>query len=322
MAAGQYDNAGEYIAHHLVNLTYARLPAGAELCYGGVAETTQWTFAGCAAEAEAMGFMAFHVDSLMWSFGLGTLVMGIFFLAARRASAEAPGKFQGFIEMVVEFVGNTTKEVFHGRTGAIAPIALTVFTWVFMMNLMKLVPVDLIPFPLELMGVEYQKIAATTDPNVTLGMATFVLMLMIGFSVAFGYMMALMQIPAKMTQFFMGISENKYVFLLLVNLLLLVLGTFMDLAPMLLICTPIFLPVILKLGIDPVHFGMIMILNLGIGLITPPVGPTLFVGCAVGKVSIEQVTKELWPFYGVMCLALLLVTYVPALSLWLPGLMK
>jgi tripartite ATP-independent transporter DctM subunit len=147
-------------------------------------------------------------------------------------------------------------------------------------------------------------------------------MMLIGFSVAFGYMMAILQIPAKMTQFFLGISENKYVFLLLVNILLLVLGTFMDLAPMLLICTPIFLPVIVKLGIDPVHFGMVMILNLGIGLITPPVGPTLFVGCAIGKVTIEQVTKELWPFYGAMCAALLLVTYVPAISLWLPGLMQ
>jgi len=147
-------------------------------------------------------------------------------------------------------------------------------------------------------------------------------MMLIGFSVGFGYMMAILQIPAKVTELFLSISENKYVFLLLVNVLLLLLGTFMDLAPMLLICTPIFMPVILKLGIDPVHFGMIMILNLGIGLITPPVGPTLFVGCAVGKVTIEQVSKELWPFYGAMCLALLLVTYVPALSLWLPGLMK
>ena len=147
-------------------------------------------------------------------------------------------------------------------------------------------------------------------------------MMLIGFSVAFGYMMAILQIPAKVTQFFLGISEDKHVFLLLVNLLLLLLGTFMDLAPMLLICTPIFLPVIAKLGIDPVHFGMIMILNLGIGLITPPVGPTLFVGCAVGKVTMEQLSRELWPFYGAMCAALLLVTYVPAISLWLPGLMK
>ncbi len=143
-------------------------------------------------------------------------------------------------------------------------------------------------------------------------------MMLIGFSVAFGYMMAILQIPATVTQFFLGISQDKYVFLLLVNLLLLALGTFMDVAPMLLICTPIFLPVILKLGIDPVHFGMIMILNLGIGLITPPVGPTLFVGCAIGKVTMEQVSKELWPFYGAMCLALLLVTYIPAISLWLP----
>jgi tripartite ATP-independent transporter DctM subunit len=147
-------------------------------------------------------------------------------------------------------------------------------------------------------------------------------MMLIGFSVAFGYMMTLMQIPDKITMFFLSISDNKYVFLFLVNLLLLLLGTFMDLAPMLLICTPIFMPVIAKLGIDPVHFGMIMILNLGIGLITPPVGPTLFVGCAVGKVTMEQVSKELWPFYGAMCIALLLVTYVPAISLWLPGLMK
>ena len=147
-------------------------------------------------------------------------------------------------------------------------------------------------------------------------------MMLIGFSVGFGYMMAIMQIPAKVTMFFLSISENKYVFLMLVNILLLLLGTFMDLAPMLLICTPIFMPVILKLGIDPVHFGIVMILNLGIGLITPPVGPTLFVGCAIGKVTMEEVSKELWPFYGAMCLALVLVTYIPALSLWLPGLMK
>ena len=146
-------------------------------------------------------------------------------------------------------------------------------------------------------------------------------MMLIGFSVAFGYMMTLMQIPAKITYFFLNISDNKYAFLFMVNILLLVLGTFMDLAPMLLICTPIFMPIIAKLGIHPVHFGLVMILNLGIGLITPPVGPTLFVGCAVGKVSMEQVSKELWPFYGAMCMALLLVTYVPALSLWLPGLL-
>jgi tripartite ATP-independent transporter DctM subunit len=144
-------------------------------------------------------------------------------------------------------------------------------------------------------------------------------MIMIGFSVAFGYMMAIMQIPAKVTAFFLTIANDKYTFLLLVNILLLVLGTFMDLAPMLLICTPIFLPVVKMFGIDPVHFGMIMILNLGIGLLTPPVGPTLVVGCAIGKVTMEQVSKSIMIFYIPMLIVLILVTYIPALSLWLPS---
>jgi TRAP-type C4-dicarboxylate transport system permease large subunit len=96
----------------------------------------------------------------------------------------------------------------------------------------------------------------------------------------------------------------------------------MDMAPMLLICTPILLPVVKSFGVDPVHFGMIMILNLGIGLLTPPVGPTLFVGCAIGKVTMEDVTRTLWPFYIPMLAVLLLVTYVPALSLWLPSLVR
>ena len=147
-------------------------------------------------------------------------------------------------------------------------------------------------------------------------------MIMMGFSVAFGYMMALLQVPAKATEFFIAISENKYMFLLWVNLLLLLLGTFMDLAPMLLICTPIFLPVIKQFGIDPVHFGVIMILNLGIGLLTPPVGPTMVVGCAIGRVSMEAVSRTIIVFYIPMVIVLLLVTYVPALSLWLPGLMR
>ena len=143
-------------------------------------------------------------------------------------------------------------------------------------------------------------------------------MIMIGFSIAFGYMMAIMQVPAKVTQFFLTISNDKYTFLLLINILLLVLGTFMDLAPMLLICTPIFLPVVKMFGIDPVHFGIIMILNLGIGLLTPPVGPTLVVGCAIGKVSMEAVSKSIMIFYIPMLIVLVLVTYIPALSLWLP----
>src|SRR5215831_18381398 len=143
-------------------------------------------------------------------------------------------------------------------------------------------------------------------------------MMVIGFAAGFGYLMAIMQLPAKATQLFLSVTDNKYMMLMLINVLLLLLGTFMDMAPMILICTPIMLPVVKALGVDPVHFGMIMLLNLGIGLITPPVGPTLFVGCAIGKVTIEEVSRELWPFYGAMCAALLIVTYFPALSLWLP----
>ena len=143
-------------------------------------------------------------------------------------------------------------------------------------------------------------------------------MIMIGFSVAFGYMMALMRIPALAAEFFTAISSDKYTFLLYVNILLLILGTFMDLAPMLLICTPVFLPVIQKFGIDPVHFGIIMIFNLGIGLLTPPVGPTLAVGCAIGKVTMEQVSRSIMMFYIPMLIVLMLVTYIPELTLWLP----
>jgi tripartite ATP-independent transporter DctM subunit len=143
-------------------------------------------------------------------------------------------------------------------------------------------------------------------------------MMVIGFAAGFGYLMAIMQVPAKATQLFLTMTDNKYVMLMLINVLLLLLGTFMDMAPMILICTPIMLPVVKALGVDPVHFGMIMLLNLGIGLITPPVGPTLFVGCAIGKVTMEEVSKELWPFYGAMCVALLIITYFPGLSLWLP----
>ncbi len=110
-------------------------------------------------------------------------------------------------------------------------------------------------------------------------------MMLIGFAAAFGYMMALMQLPAKITQFFLSVSDNKYIILLLINIILLMLGCLMDMAPLIVICTPILLPVAVSIGIDPVHFGMILLVNLGMGLITPPVGATLFVGCAVGRVT-------------------------------------
>jgi tripartite ATP-independent transporter DctM subunit len=143
-------------------------------------------------------------------------------------------------------------------------------------------------------------------------------MMLIAFASAFGYIVALMQLPARATNFFLTLSDNKYAILMMINVLLLVLGCLMDMAPLILICTPILLPVIKSLGVDPVHFGIMLIVNLGIGLLTPPVGSVLFVGCAVGKVTIEQVTRTIWPFYIVMFAVLMLVTYVPAISLWMP----
>ena len=136
-----------------------------------------------------------------------------------------------------------------------------------------------------------------------------------------GYVMALTQMPAKITAFFLTISSDKNVILLLINIMLLVLGCLLDMAPSILICTPILLPVMMNFGVNPVHFGIIMMLNLGIGLCHPPVGAILFVGCAVGKVTIEQVMRKIWPFYGVMLLVLMLVTYFPEISLWLPRLL-
>jgi tripartite ATP-independent transporter DctM subunit len=143
-------------------------------------------------------------------------------------------------------------------------------------------------------------------------------MTLIAFASSVGYVMALMQVPARVTALLLTLSSDKNVILFLINILLLVLGCLLDMAPSILIVTPILLPLIMKLGVDPVHFGMIMLLNLGIGLCHPPVGAILFVGCAVGRVTIEQVVREIWPFYGVMFFVLMLVTYIPSVSLWLP----
>jgi len=147
-------------------------------------------------------------------------------------------------------------------------------------------------------------------------------LLVIGSAAAFGWLLAYLKVPAELVQWMKGISQNPLVILLLLNVLLLLLGTFMDMSPLIVITTPIFLPVAMAYGIDPVQFGIILILNLGIGLCTPPVGAVLFVGCAVGKVKISEVIKTIWPFYLAAIAVLLLVTYVPAISLWLPSVFK
>jgi len=160
---------------------------------------------------------------------------------------------------------------------------------------------------------ELPKLMCRTVKTVT------IVMILIGFAAAFGAVMTYMQLPMRITEFFTSLSDNKYVILMYLNIMLLLIGTLMDMAPLILILTPVLLPVTNSLGIDPVHFGMIMMVNLGIGLITPPVGSVLFVASAVSKQRIETVVRAMLPFYAMLLVVLGMVTYIPAISLWLPG---
>jgi tripartite ATP-independent transporter DctM subunit len=151
---------------------------------------------------------------------------------------------------------------------------------------------------------------------------TAMVLLIIGTAASFSWLMAYLRVPAQLIAFLNDISQDPIVILLLLNVLMLLLGTFMDMGPMIIITTPIFLPVVSSYGIDPVHFGVILILNLGIGLNTPPVGAVQFVACAVGKISVWQAMRSIWPFYFAGLFVLGLVTYIPALSLWLPSVFR
>lgn len=161
----------EYIQHHLTNLTYGQHPE-----HG-------WSFAHNAQEAAEMGFWAINVDSMLWSIGLGLVFLFMFRSVAKSITTDTPSGFQNFIEMMVEFVDNQVKDAFHGHNPWIAPIALTIFVWVFLMNLMDLIPVDFIPSFLGLFGVHFQKIVPSTDPNITLGMALAVFGMILYYSI-------------------------------------------------------------------------------------------------------------------------------------------
>ncbi len=150
---------------------------------------------------------------------------------------------------------------------------------------------------------------------------TSMVMILIACSGAFAYLLTFYQVPTKMSLFLTTISDNPIVILLMINLMLLFLGMIMDMAALILICTPIFLPIATSIGVDPYQFGMLLMMNLGLGLCTPPVGSCLFVGCAVGGVRLEDAVKTIWPFYLAILIALLFVTFVPAISLTLPNLL-
>ncbi|WP_304131388.1 TRAP transporter large permease [Mesonia mobilis] len=151
---------------------------------------------------------------------------------------------------------------------------------------------------------------------------TSIVLLLIATSMGMSWVMSFENIPQTVSDALLGLSANKYVILIIINLLLLFVGTFMDMTPAILIFTPIFLPIMQSLGVDPVHFGMIMVMNLCVGLCTPPVGSVLFIGVGVAKTTIQKVIKPLLPLYVVMAIILLLVTYVPQISLWFPSLFE
>ena len=147
---------------------------------------------------------------------------------------------------------------------------------------------------------------------------TGIVMLLVAASLGLSWIMAFENIPQSVSASLLSLSSNPLVILLLINIILLLVGVFMDMTPAVLIFTPIFLPIVTAMGIDPIHFGIIMVLNLSVGLCTPPVGSVLFIGCSVAGLSIDKVIKPLLPMFVSMVLVLLLVTYIPEISLWLP----
>ena len=168
--AGDTLTSGEYIKHHLTNLTFGKLPDGG------------WGIAHDAAQAKAMGFWAIHVDTMFWSIALGVLFLYLFKKVADQATAGVPGGMQNFVEWLVEFVDTSVRGSFSGQNNLVAPLSLTIFVWIFLMNLMDLIPVDVIPGISGLLGIHFMKVVPSTDPNATFGMALGVFILVLYYS--------------------------------------------------------------------------------------------------------------------------------------------
>ena len=245
---------------------------------------------------------------------LGLALMIVTYLIARRRDYKA-GQFSGLQALVGCFIaavpgllsvliilGGIVSGVFTSTEASAVAVIYTLLIAVIIYR-----------------SLSWKKFA---EASVNAVRTTAMVLLVIGTATAFGWMLAVIEVPVILSAALLSISENPLVILLIVNLILVLLGTFMDMSPLIVITTPIFLPVVTGVGMDPVQFGIMLIVNLGIGLVTPPVGSVLFVGCAIGKIRIEDAAKTIWPFYLAFLVVLALVTYWPATTLSLPGLFE
>ena len=214
-------------------------------------------------------------------------------IVARSLAAALPGLF-----VVVLILGGTLSGIFTATESAAVAVLYALFLCTVVYRTLKR----------ERFLKAAAKAVKTTD----------VVLLLIGIAAAFGYIISLYEVPDLTGKFLSGLSSAPWVIFLYVTIILFILGTFLDMAATILICTPIFLPIAMQFGMSPVQFGIVMLINCALGLNTPPVGTTQFIGCAIGGVSVGQVMRSIWPFCGALLVCLMLVTYVPAVSLWLP----
>lgn len=254
-------------------------------------------------------FMAGYIPGVLW----GLACMVVIYIFAKKKGYRSTKKYTSsekirvFLQaipclfMIIVVIGGIISGIFTATEGSVVAVVYSMVLAIFF----------------------YKSIKPSELPKIFLDSAemTGIIIFLIGVSSIMSWVMAFTGIPTAVSTAMLGISNNRYVILFIINILLLIVGTFMDMTPACLIFTPIFLPICQALGMNTIHFGIMMIFNLCIGTITPPVGTTLFVGVKVGGVRLEDVIKQLLPFFAVIIAVLLLVTYVPTLSLWLPSLM-
>jgi len=245
----------------------------------------------------------------------GVLTAGLLMLVAWRVAVKrgyAPGKFPGWRALA--------KAVLFAVPGLLTAIIIMggilsgIFTATESSSIAVIYTMLIGLFAYRTLGLKSLFKAARESVKVTA-----MVMLIIGSATAFGFALAILEAPTQLASLITAVTDNPIAVLLIVNVILLLLGTFMDMSPLIVIMTPILLPVVMAVGVDPVHFGIIMMINLGIGLVTPPVGSVLFVGAAVGKIPVEDAVKTIWPFYSALIFALLLITFIPQISLTLPA---